>query len=208
MSVEAGSQGEYGAALSAAEAAVREAVACHGTTHPEVLDKLEKFVALLYKAGDTAKAEKLNERAQVLKKILASGVQATRSAQPAESAPVASFMQQTAQVPGEGATGESEIALFNSKGEHVATACDAALYTPEGRNVGRWNEDLCVYLDRSGWYLGQIVEENRLAKDSTWQYRHMNFGEKGNEGDRAGWGRCPDIGPAILPYGFDDVKIG
>lgn len=229
MSGEAQGEGAGNESLAAAEAAVRDAVAKHGTTHAVVLEKLEQFVALLYKAGDNAKAAKLEERAKVLRQILSAAPEAVaahaapqavavhaaseavaahvapQAAAVAAAAPPAAAMP--AAMPAAESHGESEINLFNSAGEHVATVCGKAIYTPEGQNIGRWNEELGVYLDRNGSYLGEIVEENRLARDPNWHYRHMNFGDRGNEGDRSGWGRRPDIGPAVLPRGWDDVKL-
>ncbi|MBX9688499.1 MAG: hypothetical protein K2X27_17450 [Candidatus Obscuribacterales bacterium] len=100
------------------------------------------------------------------------------------------------------------IFLYNSKGEHVAVAYKAGLYSPQGENIGRLLEDFDVYLDRSGWYLGQIVDGNRLARDLTWKHRDLNFGDRGNEGNCSGWGRSPDIERTFFDRGFEDVNLG
>ncbi len=105
------------------------------------------------------------------------------------------------------ANSEEEIFLYDSKGQHVAVACKGALYSPAGENLGRLLEDYDVFLDRSGWYLGQILDGNRLARDPTWIHRHLNFGDRGNEGNRAGWGRAPDIEKTFFDYGFEDVEF-
>lgn len=104
-------------------------------------------------------------------------------------------------------TSDEPLFLFNSNGEHIAVAMNKALYNPQGQNIGRLLEDYDVYLDRNGWYLGQIVEENRLARDVAWIHRHLNFGDRGNEGDCASWGRIADIGRTYFDRGFEDVKL-
>ncbi len=106
------------------------------------------------------------------------------------------------------AASDEPVFLFNSHGEHIAVACDKALFSPQGENIGRLLEDYDVYLDRNGWYLGQIVDGNRLARDEAWIHRHLNFGDRGNEGDRAGWGRIADVERTYFDRGFEDVKLG
>lgn len=103
--------------------------------------------------------------------------------------------------------GDNEIYLFDSDGKHVAVAYKGALFLPDGRNIARWDDGLEAFLDRKGWYLGQIVQGNRLARDVTWQFRHMNFGDRGNEGNRSGWMRQSDEIRILLESGFEDVEI-
>lgn len=103
---------------------------------------------------------------------------------------------------------DEPLFLFNSHGEHVAVAYNKALFSPQGENIGRLLEDYDVYLDRNGWYLGQVLEGNRLGRDVAWIHRHLNFGDRGNEGDRAGWGRIADVERTYFDRGFEDVKFG
>lgn len=103
--------------------------------------------------------------------------------------------------------GDDEIYLYDSDGKHVAVAYKGALYLPDGKNIARWDDGLEAFLDRKGWYLGQIVQGNRLARDVTWQFKHMNFGDRGNEGNRSGWQRQSDEIRTLLDSGWEDIEI-
>jgi hypothetical protein len=132
--------------------------------------------------------------------------QAVRSKAAAAPAPVAQpadTSSSTAPSP----AGETSIFLFNSKGINVAVAYKGGLFTPEGKVVGRYLEDFDVFVDLRGWYLGQIVDGNRLTKDLTWRHQDLCFGNRGNEGDCVGWGRCHDVGRTFFERGFEDVKL-
>lgn len=103
--------------------------------------------------------------------------------------------------------GDNEIDLYDSDGKHIAVAYKGALYLPDGKNLARWDDGLEAFLDRKGWYLGQIVQGNRLARDLTWQFRHMNFGDRGNEGNRSGFTNQPDESRVLLDSGWEDVEF-
>jgi hypothetical protein len=104
-------------------------------------------------------------------------------------------------------TSDQAITLYNSGGEHIAVAVNGYIFSPEGKNLGRYQADFEVFVDRTGRYMGQIYEENRLVRDANFRYASFNFGDKGNEGDRAGWGRTADIFRTLLPPYLDDVKF-
>lgn len=133
-------------------------------------------------------------------------VKETAATVPVRSAPVATAAAPAAPE-GEGFSKETGLFLYNSKGEHIAVAYKNGLYTPSGVNLGRLLEDFDVYIDRDGWYLGQIIEGDRLGRDPTWQHRDLNFGNKGNEGDSAGWGRQADTNAYFFDRPFVDVKL-
>lgn len=103
--------------------------------------------------------------------------------------------------------GDNEIDLYDSDGKHIAVAYKGALYLPDGKNLARWDDGLEAFLDRKGWYLGQIVQGNRLARDLTWQFRHMNFGDRGNEGNRSGFSNRADESRTLLESGWEDVEF-
>ncbi len=103
--------------------------------------------------------------------------------------------------------GDNEIDLYDSDGKHIAVAYKGALYLPDGKNLARWDDGLEAFLDRKGWYLGQIVQGNRLARDVTWQFRHMNFGDRGNEGNRSGFSNRADESRVLLDSGWEDVEF-
>lgn len=175
--------------LKEAELAVRQAVAEYGAQHEQVLHTLENYIELLQNSGNTAQAEKLLQRANLLRANLG------LAAAGALAANANSLLS------------GSETHLFNSFGYHVATVYEGNIYTPEGKNLGRFEEELGVFLSLNGRYMGQIVEENRLALDTNWQFRHISFGLLGDSGSRAGWGRQADIGRCVLPKDFEDVKL-
>jgi hypothetical protein len=99
----------------------------------------------------------------------------------------------------------TEKHLFNSKGEHIAVAFDGDLYSPNGQHLARWEADLNAYVDDRGWYFGEIVDGDRIARDPNWHYRHMNFGTKATAGNRSGWQRQSDTSRADLPFGYADI---
>jgi len=100
------------------------------------------------------------------------------------------------------------VHLYNCNGEHIATAFHNYIFTPEGKNLGRYQADFECFVDRTGKYMGQIYEGNRLVRDPNFKYASFNFGDKGNEGDRAGWGKTPDIERTMLPIHLDHVSFG
>lgn len=102
---------------------------------------------------------------------------------------------------------DEAVMLYSSGGDHVAVAWRGYLYDPEGKNLGRYQDDFECFVDRGGHYLGQIHDGNRLVKDHNFRYAHFNFGDKGNEGDKPGWGRTPDIERTSLPTFLDDVSF-
>ena len=218
MADEKNNQGAGDEAMQRAAAAVKQAVSLHGATHREVLKKLEEYVALLHQSGKSEEAGQLEKKAAMIRQALksqeAGGTAPAPAGPPAQSdrAPagepsaVATSVAQPAQ--GTIAAEQTSLSLYNSRGEHIAVAFEGHIYTPHGKHLGRWLDQLNAFVDREGWYFGEIVEENRLARDPNWLYRQMSFGNKGNEGDRAGWPGEPDTHPVVLERGYEDVKIG
>lgn len=183
--------------LKSAEQNLRDTVARLGNQHPEVLKVLEHYIALLRQAGNDDLATKLEPKAKAIRDILSK----ESSVKPSDKSQESTAEEEPS------AVSDEAIFLYNSKGEHVAVAYRAGLYSPQGENIGRLLDDYDVFLDRRGWYLGQIVDNNRLARDITWIHRHLNFGDRGNEGNRAGWGRGPDIERTYFDRGFEDVEF-
>jgi hypothetical protein len=248
-------------ALKAAAAEIKESVAKHGNVHPVVLQKLEAYIALLEQAGNKPEADKWNERAGAIRKMLAQQTAAaapaavaapapapTPAAEPAQKpapAPVAApkteaddgayslddsdeemsyealeqaaaaskaaVAEAAASAPAATSTADlssdDPIHLYDSQGEHIATAFKNYLYSPEGKNLGRYQSDFECFVDRTGRYIGNIHEGNRLVRDVNFKYASFNFGDKGNEGDRAGWGRTPDIERTMLPLTLENVRF-
>jgi hypothetical protein len=261
-------------ALKAAAAEIKESVGKHGNVHPVVLQKLEAYIALLQQAGNQAEADKWNERASAIRKLLtqqggapaaapaatpaAASAPASAPAPAAAPAPVAatpapaskppapvpipspsddgSFsldgaddeevsyeaLEQAAATAKEAAASapaaqssgpstdlaaDEPVNLYNSQGEHVATCFLGYIYDPEGKNLGRYEADFECFVDRAGRYLGQVYDGNRLVREPTFRYANFNFGDRGNEGHRAGWGRTPDIERTTFPATLEDVNF-
>ena len=217
-------------ALKSAEAEVRDGVAQFGAQHPEVLRRLERYVILLRRAGKTAQADNLEERASKLRQILGTKAEArpvleSAAADTAASSTATAAAATTASdtaasstataaaatTPAESQAEElptldTETPLFDSHGSHIVTEVNGHLYTPEGKYVGYWSADMEAYISKEGRYLGELVEENRLGADPSWRFKHLSF-NRGYEGDRSGWSRAADVYKVNLPYGYKDVEL-
>jgi hypothetical protein len=206
MPEESNNQASVVAALESAALALKQAYAKHGPQHLEVLNKIELYIAALRQAGRIADADRYEQGAQALREALGA----------AGSIPSEKFVRANDESPRstpsvsatEGSRAESpERHLYNSKGRHIATEYHGLIYTPEGRFVGRWSDELGVFLDKQGWYLGEMIEDNRLARYTLWEYRQVNFGTRGSDGDRPGWERRRDVRPVVLPNDYEDVEV-
>jgi hypothetical protein len=188
--------------LKTAEKAIREAVGKHGAQHREVLQRLEEYIVLLRGAQMLDQAEKLEERAGVLRKILAAaGAEDSITPQLPDNVGAQNVVSPA---PGDP---PSECHFYSSRGRHIATSYLGYLYSPDGKHLGRWANDLGVFLDNKGSYLGHIVENNRLARDNTWKFISVNFGSVGNPEARTSWRRQSDIDRLTLPAPFQDVSL-
>jgi hypothetical protein len=171
--------------LANADKSVRAAISQYGSQSEEVVAALSEYGALLRDFGYEEQAQRIAERVRKMREVLGANTKSPKEA----GAP------------------RPEVNLFNSRGEHIAVAWNENLYLPNGKHIGRWAADLAVYLDRKGNYLGIVVEENRLVADKNWQFRNMNFGDRGNEGDRPGWTKKRDIDAVAMPKWLEDVSL-
>ncbi|HEY9871692.1 MAG TPA: hypothetical protein V6D08_21220 [Candidatus Obscuribacterales bacterium] len=206
MPEESNNQTSVTAAVESAALALKQAYAKHGPQHLEVLNKIELYIAALRQAGRIADADRYEEGARALRETLgAAGSVASQQSARANDERLRTAPSVSA---AEGSRKESpERHLYNSKGRHIATEHHGLIYTPEGRFAGRWSEELGVFLDKHGWYLGDIIEDNRLARYALWEYRQVNFGTRGSESDRPGWDRQRDVRPIVLPKDYEDVEV-
>lgn len=222
MSLDDVNQSAVDAILQSAELALREALAKHGLQHPEVLEKLEQYIELLRLSGKTDGLSELDETARSLRNKFETA-QAYPASQVAPTAPPAPRVtnpeqsdggqtrQQEADAPASGTAEQNaevkERHLYSSRGKHIATEFDGHLYTPTGRHIGHWVEGIDVYVDRNGWYLGHVIDENRLAEYTYWSFHNRNFGDRGNAGDRPGWDYQRDTDRAVFPLGYQDIDV-
>ena len=69
--------------------------------------------------------------------------------------------------------------LFNLHGVHIANEVNDQLYTDKGVHVGHFLMDYEIFIDLKGYYLGEIVFENRLLFKSDSIYKKFCFGNHG-----------------------------
>ena len=55
--------------------------------------------------------------------------------------------------------------LFDSNGDHIANFMDNQLHDPGGDNIGHYLEDEGIFIDMDGYYLGEIIFDNRLLSN-------------------------------------------
>lgn len=181
--------------LAAADKAVRDAIAKHGPQSPNVVEMLAQYGSLLHEFGYEEQASRVRERVakmrEALERRMSREVPAVTAEPEPERAPET----------------ESAVDLFNSRGEHIAVFVSGNLYTPSGTHIGRWSDDMEVFLSRKGNYLGVIGYENRLVRDKNWQFRNVNFGDRGNEGSRTGFMHKRDIDSIVLDPWLEDPVI-
>lgn len=195
------------------ELRLRDAVSRFGNIHPEVLKLLTEYISALRAEGLGEKAEKLLLKAVQMSAII-EGKQADAAEQGDEKQSFQDLLNSQGSSDASHSTdidkkcySDSGYPLYDSSGRNIAVAYKGALFTPDGECIGRYMEEFQVFLDKRGWYLGHIVDENRLACERGWAFRHLNFGDRGNEGNHTGWGTSADISRTCFDYGFDDVNL-
>jgi hypothetical protein len=189
--------------LRAAELSLRDSVLEHGLQHPQSLAKLEQYAGLLRHFGKIDQAVDLENQ---IKGIKARTASTNQQQQPAESKQSVQAIKPAA-IAEQALPVETDRSLFSARGRHIATETEGCLYTPTGKFIGHWNEALAAYINRDGYYLGLVLDENRLVRESNWRFNHMNFGHPPKDVDRPGWRRQPDMSPFLLPRGFEEVKM-
>ncbi len=197
--------GAIEAILKSGEASLRDAIGTHGPQHEEVLEKLEEYLDLLRLCGKSDEAGQLEQHAVLLRSQFGTSEQAqaaTGSELPPATKPDLPASEASLE---EVKTAEKHI--YSSRGRHVGTHSDGHLYTPGGKHVGRWLEEYGAYVDRNGWYIGHLIDGDRLAYDRNWQFTSRNFGDKGNAGDRPGWEFQRDKERSVFPTGCEDVDV-
>ena len=95
--------------------------------------------------------------------------------------------------------------LFSSRGQHIANFADGYLYSPGGRNIGRYLEKERIFVDRRGKYLGELFGEHRLLRRSPSPYEDIVFdGYDGPDGV-ADPESPDDFGKIGKIVGFEDI---
>jgi len=220
MSSEGGDSVPSEGLLKTAEDLLRKAVGQYGLQHPIVIERLKLYVDLMQRSGKGDQVKELEEQAKLLQQKMrlpepsdnsaAADTRPTTPASPMENSsdPEANDTASDNQDQrGVAAQAEVETHLRNSKGKHIATQVGRLLYTPSGRYLASWLEDLEVFVDKRGWYIGRIIDDNRLERETNWKFRNINFGKQSSAGDLPGWNSQPDIDYFQLSPGCEDVKL-
>lgn len=92
--------------------------------------------------------------------------------------------------------------LFNIRGQHIANFVNGQLHAPTGENIGHYMANQDIFIDMSGRYLGEIVQQNRLMYNRSSPHRSVNYGSYGNVGNYGNPGNYGNIG---VIGGFEDI---
>ena len=96
--------------------------------------------------------------------------------------------------------------LHDSRGKHIANFINGQLYDISGRNIGHYLEREKIFINMSGIYLGEIVDERRLLYKIGSPYKSVSYGVFGNFGNVGNHGDFGNIGACSYP-GYSDVKL-
>lgn len=96
--------------------------------------------------------------------------------------------------------------LFNSKGKHIANFVNGQLHSPRGQNIGHYLQSEKIFIDMSGKYLGEIIQENRLMYNRSSPYKNVNFGNYGNYGNVGNYGNPGNYGNIGIIGGYKDIE--
>lgn len=97
--------------------------------------------------------------------------------------------------------------LFNSRGKHIANFSNGQLYSPRGQNIGHLLDERGIFIDMHGYYLGEIVADDRLMRRRNSPYKNMNFGNRGNHGNIGNHGNPGNRGAIGRIAGYEDVEL-
>lgn len=95
--------------------------------------------------------------------------------------------------------------LFNSKGQHIANFVNGQLHSTTGNNIGHFLAQQGIFIDMSGRYLGEIVQNNRLMYNKYSGLRSINYGSYGNYGNVGNYGNPGNMGNIGSIHGFEDI---
>lgn len=97
--------------------------------------------------------------------------------------------------------------LFNSQGKHIANVVNGELHSTSGKNIGHFIKQNNFFIDMRGYYLGEIVLEDRLLYRKNNGYQSTSFGSFGNCGNVGNYGNPGHIGSVGNIAGFEDISI-
>lgn len=95
--------------------------------------------------------------------------------------------------------------LFDSNGQHIANEVNGQLYATTGQNIGHYLETTNFFIDMEGYYLGEIIFENRLLFRLNNGYQNVCYGNYGNYGNAGNYGNPGNHGSFGHVGGFRDL---
>lgn len=95
--------------------------------------------------------------------------------------------------------------LFDSNGNHIANELNGQLYATSGQNIGHRLSSNDFFIDMDGYYLGEIVFENRFLHRENNGYENIGYGSYGNYGSIGNYGNPGNYGSIGRVFGFRDV---
>jgi len=97
--------------------------------------------------------------------------------------------------------------FYDSKGNNIANEVNGHLHSTKGKNIGHLMSNYHFFIDRKGYYLGEIILENRLVYQKNHPYKSTSFGDYGDYGNVGDYGNPGNIGGISLPYGYEDIPV-
>ena len=95
--------------------------------------------------------------------------------------------------------------LFNKGGQHIANFANGQLHAPSGGNIGHYLESQRIFIDMSGRYLGEIIQDNRLMFNRSSPHKCMNYGSYGNYGNIGNYGNPGNYGNIGTVGRYEDI---
>lgn len=97
--------------------------------------------------------------------------------------------------------------LFDTNGRHISNEVNGQLHSTTGENKGHFMKSAGFFIDMEGYYLGEIVFENRLLYRLNNGYHNVCYGNYGNYGNVGNYGNPGNYGSIGQVAGFRDIDI-
>jgi hypothetical protein len=97
--------------------------------------------------------------------------------------------------------------LFDNNGRHIANEVNGQLHATTGKNIGHFMESTGFFIDMQGYYLGEIMFENRLLYRLNNGHQNVCYGNYGNYGNVGNYGNLGNYGSIGQLAGFGDVDM-
>lgn len=95
--------------------------------------------------------------------------------------------------------------LFDSTGQHIANEINGQLHATTGQNIGHLLPTGDFYIDMQGYYLGEVIFENRLIYRINNGFENVCYGSYGDYGNMGNYGNPGNFGSIGIVPGFRDI---